>query len=296
MGFEDFIGQGVTKVKGVVSSAGIEQQSCVRSFARMCSDGWELGWHERNGGNASYRMTPADVQSCRTFFLADPSPWTTMNVCVPGLAGEYFLVTGAGKFMRNVALDPSASIGIVEIDATGSAYRVVWGLDGGARPTSEFSGHLMMHAVRKRASDGRDRVLYHCHPTDVVALTCAIPHDDRAMTRALWKMMTECVMVFPEGVGVVGPSTPGSIELAEATAQKMNGCRAVVWAHHGLAVAGESFDDAFGLAHVVVKAAAMYKSACIMCGGEGRERGLADSALKAIADDLGLSLPEGYLS
>ena len=23
----------------------------VQGFVRMCSDGWEQGWHERNGGN-----------------------------------------------------------------------------------------------------------------------------------------------------------------------------------------------------------------------------------------------------
>ena len=28
----------------------------VRGFIRMCTDGWEQGWHERNGGNLTYRM------------------------------------------------------------------------------------------------------------------------------------------------------------------------------------------------------------------------------------------------
>ena len=27
----------------------------VRGFIRMCTDGWEQGWHERNGGNLTYR-------------------------------------------------------------------------------------------------------------------------------------------------------------------------------------------------------------------------------------------------
>ena len=30
----------------------------VRGFIRMCTDGWEQGWHERNGGNLTYRMKP----------------------------------------------------------------------------------------------------------------------------------------------------------------------------------------------------------------------------------------------
>lgn len=40
----------------------------VRGFIRMCTDGWEQGWHERNGGNLTYRMKPEDVgRILRTF-------------------------------------------------------------------------------------------------------------------------------------------------------------------------------------------------------------------------------------
>lgn len=28
----------------------------VKGFIRMCDDGWNQGWHERNGGNLSYRV------------------------------------------------------------------------------------------------------------------------------------------------------------------------------------------------------------------------------------------------
>ena len=29
---------------------------CVKGFIRMCNDGWLQGWHERNGGNLTYRL------------------------------------------------------------------------------------------------------------------------------------------------------------------------------------------------------------------------------------------------
>lgn len=295
MDMSSWLDQGVSKVKGAVSSVGIEQQGFMKGFVRLCNDGWDQGWHERNGGNASYRMTPAEVQACRTFFLADPGPWVPLDVRAEGLAGECFVVTGAGKFMRNVALDPSASLGIVEIDGSGGAYRVVWGLDGGGTPTSEFTSHFMIHAVRKHVTDGAGRVLYHCHPTDVAALACALPPDSRQVTRTLWKTMTECVIVFPEGIGVVPCLTPGSRELADATAQLMETHRAVIWAHHGLFVAGDDFDSAFGLAHVVAKAAGIYRSACAMCGGPRFAHELTDDDLRKIAADLGLPVNEAYL-
>ena len=33
----------------------------VQGFIRMANDGWEQGWHERNGGNLSYRIRPEEV-------------------------------------------------------------------------------------------------------------------------------------------------------------------------------------------------------------------------------------------
>ncbi len=34
----------------------VTDSKCVQGFIRMCTDGWDLGGHERNGGNLSYRM------------------------------------------------------------------------------------------------------------------------------------------------------------------------------------------------------------------------------------------------
>ena len=40
-------------------------------------------------------------------------------------------------------------------------------------------------------------------PNNIIAMTFVEPLDARTFSRALWKAMTECVVVFPEGVGVV---------------------------------------------------------------------------------------------
>ena len=45
----------------------------VKGFMRMCNDGWLQGWHERNGGNLTYRMKEEEVAQCRPFF--DPQPF-----------------------------------------------------------------------------------------------------------------------------------------------------------------------------------------------------------------------------
>ena len=138
---------------------GILDIEIVKGFMRMCNDGWLQGWHERNGGNLTYRMKEEEVAQCRPFFDEQPREWVNMGVQADNLAGEYFITTGSGKFFRNVEPDPVHSIGIVEINDKGDSWRIVWGLEGGAKPTSEFPSHFMNHSVRKAATNGANRVI-----------------------------------------------------------------------------------------------------------------------------------------
>ena len=154
---------------------GILDIEIVKGFMRMCNDGWLQGWHERNGGNLTYRMKEEEVAQCRLFFDPQPREWVNMGVQADNLAGEYFITTGSGKFFRNVEPDPVHSIGIVEINEKGDSWRIVWGLEDGAKPTSEFPSHFMNHSVRKAATNGANRVIYHCHATNVIALTYILP-------------------------------------------------------------------------------------------------------------------------
>ena len=86
----------------------------VQGFIRMADDGWQQGWHERNGGNLSYRMKPEEIQMVKEEFT--PGAWCPIGAQVPTLAGTYFLVTGSGKYFRNVSVKPEDSICIIELD------------------------------------------------------------------------------------------------------------------------------------------------------------------------------------
>ena len=72
----------------------------VKGFIRMANDGWEQGWHERNGGNLSYRVKAEEVESVKENF--ETKEWQPIGTTVPNLAGEYFLVTGSGKWILSV--------------------------------------------------------------------------------------------------------------------------------------------------------------------------------------------------
>ena len=49
----------------------VTEAEFVQGFIRMCDDGYALGFHERNGGNASYRMKPEEVEQVKDQFTYD---------------------------------------------------------------------------------------------------------------------------------------------------------------------------------------------------------------------------------
>ena len=113
----------------------------------------------------------------------------------------------------------------------------------------------MNHSVRKRVTNGENRVIYHAHTPYVIALTYVLPLKAEVFTRMLWKSATECCVVFPGGVGVVPWMVPGGTDIAKATCVEMEKYDAAIWAFHGLFVSGPSLDIAFGLMHTIEKAA-----------------------------------------
>lgn len=264
----------------------------VQGFIRMCDDGWQQGWHERNGGNLTYRMREeevAEVADC----LDRSGEWKPIGTEVPGLAGEFFLTTGSGKYFRNVILDPADSLGIVEIDAAGENYRLCWGFVNGGRPTSELPSHLMNHEVKKAATDGAHRVIYHCHATNVIALTFVLPLTDEVFTRELWEMATECPVVFPGGVGVVEWMVPGGRDIAVATSKLMKDYDVAIWAHHGIFCSGEDFDLTFGLAHTVEKSAEILVKMLSM--SPTKLQTITPDNFRHLARDFKVTLPEKFL-
>lgn len=264
----------------------------VTGFIKMADDGYLQGWHERNGGNLSYRLKTEEVESIRNRLNA-PGEWQPIGARVPGLAGEFFLVTGSGKYFRNIIVDPEASISIIELDNEGAHYRIRWGLVEGGRPTSELPAHLMNHEVKKRVTDGRHRVIYHAHTTNVIALTFVLPLDDEIFTRELWEMATECPVVFPDGVGVIGWMVPGGEEIAIATAKMMEQYDVAIWAHHGMFCSGEDYDLTFGLMHTVEKSAELLCKVLAMT--PHKLQTITPDNFRDLARGFHLQLPERFL-
>jgi len=263
----------------------------MQGFIRIADEGYQKNWHELNGGNLSYRMTDEDVASVNEQ-LNFGSQWEEIGTTVPKLAKTFFLVTGSGKFFGNIKREPEVNLAIIEIDEQGSQYRIVWGLSEGGKPTSELPSHLMNHEVKMIASGGAHRVIYHAHPINLIALTFVLPLKDEVFTREIWEVMTECPVVFPEGIGVVPWMVPGSQEIAVATSELMKKYNIVVWAHHGLFVSGANFDQAFGLMHTVEKSADILVKVLSM---GGKRQTITVENFRDLAADFNVTLKEDAL-
>ena len=259
MGFLDDLkkaGKEIARSLKDIKTAPFVQEMC-KTTANM----YRLGWDERNGGNISYLLKEEEVAEyldlnnvIRTIPLMgvneedfDASP----------LEGKIFIVTGTGKYFKNVESDPETNLGIVRIGKGGKNVELLWGYKDGGRPTSEFPAHMMSHIARLSV-DPENRVVMHSHPTNTLAMNFVHELDEKKFTHTLWEMCTECIVVFPDCVGVLPWMLCGTSEIGKATAEKMKEFRLVVWAMHGIYGAGKTMDETFGLIETVEKAAQIY--------------------------------------
>ncbi|MFB5267691.1 rhamnulose-1-phosphate aldolase [Paenibacillus enshidis] len=261
----------------------------VREMAELTRDMWRFGWDERNGGNVSWILDEDTVakymdihQVQRTIKLAFP---------VHELAGTYFIVTGSGKYFKNVIRDPEANLGVLRVAADGEHIELVWGLRGEAVPTSELASHFMSHIERLQV-DPQHRAVIHNHATHVVAMSFVHELNEKKFTKTLWEMCTECIVVFPEGLGIIPWMVPGSGSIGRATADKMKQHRAVLWPHHGIFGTGSTLDEAFGLIETIEKAAQIYM---LIAGKDIRQR-ITDEELAALAKTFEVTPCAGILS
>ncbi len=226
-------------------------QEMMRTTANM----YRLGYDERNGGNISVLLDEAEVAGY--IDLSRVIRTIPIGFEAKPLAGKIFLVTGTGKYFKNVEYDPENNLGVIRIASDGATAELLWGYADGGRFTSELPAHLMSHMTRLRR-DPQHRVIMHCHPDYTLAMTQVHEMDEKKLTRTLWGQMTESIVVFPDGVGVLPWMVCGTNEIGEATAKKMQQFRIVIWTLHGIYGAGRDMDETFGLIETVEKAAKQY--------------------------------------
>jgi len=260
----------------------------VKEMCDVTANMYRLGWDERNGGNISCLLDNEEVGEyldLNNVIRRIPTGFDAKE-----LIGRLFIVTGTGKYFKNVEKDPENNLGIIRIGEDGTTAELLWGFSDAGCFTSELPAHLMSH-ISRLSVDSNHRVVMHSHPTYTLAMNFVHELDERKLTHSLWETCTECMVVFPDGIGVLPWMVCGTNAIGEATAEKMKEFRLVIWAMHGIYGVGKDFDEAFGLIETVEKAAQLY----MLTAHLPRKNTINDVQLKEIADTFGLKCREDFL-
>ncbi len=261
----------------------------VEEMKETTANMYRLGWDERNGGNISYMLDEKEVGEYLDLDRVIRTIPTGFDATA--LIGKIFIVTGTGKYFKNVKNDPETNLGIIRIAKDGTTAELLWGYRDGGKFTSELPAHLMSHMARLKV-DPENRVVMHSHPTNTLAMNFIHELDEKALTHTLWQMCTECMVVFPDGVGVLPWMLCGTNEIGEATAKKMEEFRLVIWGMHGIYGVGKTMDEAFGLIETVEKAAQLYMLIC----NRPRVNTITDEDLVCIAKGFGVKYRKDFLN
>lgn len=260
----------------------------LKETAKTASNMYRLGWDERNGGNISRLL---DEEEYKDYIdVTNVICEIPLGFDANSLKGRVFIVTGTGKYFKNVEDDPETNLGIIRIKEDGKVAQLLWGYKDGGRFTSEFPAHMMSHMARL-SENPKNRIVMHTHPTHLLAMNYVHELDEKKLTHTLWQMSTECIVVFPDGVGVLPWMLCGTNEIGVATAEKMKEFRVVVWALHGVYGAGETLDEAFGLVETVEKAAEIY----MLTLPAKRINTIRDDQLELLAKAFGVKYRKDFL-
>jgi rhamnulose-1-phosphate aldolase len=155
---------------------------------------------------------------------------------VPHLANHIVIVTGSGRRLREIQLDPAANLGVVRISpdgATGTLHSAPNRLFD--HVTSEWNSHLAVHDDTVERMGTNFHAVVHAQPPHLTYLS-HIPdyRNEDVLNRRLMRWEPETIINLPAGIGALPFMLPGSDLLMEANVTSLRAHRIVVWAKHGV--------------------------------------------------------------
>ncbi|CYX35727.1 rhamnulose-1-phosphate aldolase [Streptococcus suis] len=257
----------------------------MQELCQLTYDMWLHGWDEYNGGNVSYILPEEDREYLKIYAVKKE---VELSDIPPEMIGQYVLITASGSHFRTLRDHVERDTGVIRVTEAG--YQVLWGFEEEKRPTSELYMHLLAHAKRLSV-DPAHRVVVHNHAPNATAYSLVSPPDDKEYTLPLWRVLTESIVVFPDGVGILPWELPGTLAIAQHSVEKLEHCRIVVWAYHGILATGKDFQDCFGLIETVDKAAKIHLQTMSI----KQYPGLSDKDLYEVCQVLKVEPREGFL-
>lgn len=227
----------------------------ITKYVEIIDKMYNLGWDERNAGNVSYIILEEELKSYLD--LSNSLEKIDLEIDAKILEGKYLLITGSGKYFRNVKHDPEDACAIIRIEKGGKKATKVWGLSNGGRLTSELNSHLLAQISRYEI-DKNQRVIIHTHATYLNMVSAVSNLNEKELSLNLWKLNTENIIIFPDGIGIIPWEIPGNSIIGNNTASKFKDFKVVLWPLHGVVACGNDLDETFGLIETIEKAAMMY--------------------------------------
>jgi rhamnulose-1-phosphate aldolase len=232
-------------------------QQLIRETAEIAGYLWQRGWAERNASNISVNITDVfqvEISEYSSF------PFYTLPISYPKLSGKYFLVTGTGKRMRDLARKPLKNTLIIQLNVGATGYWIISQKidEVNFMPTSELPTHLGIHQmVAERGS--LEKVVMHTHAHELVSLTHSKEFcDEVTLNKLLWSMHPETMIFVPKGVGFVPYRLPGSAEIATETLKVLQNHNVALWEKHGVFAIGKSVGDTFDIIDILAKSARIF--------------------------------------
>lgn len=226
---------------------------------------------------------PIEVR--RRFPLSEPFE---LPLPVPALAGNLVIVTGSGRRLRDIHLDPVANLAAVLIGADGctatmqtSPRRLF------QRPTSEFNSHLAVHNDQVARTGTNFHALIHAQPPHLVHLS-HIPtyRDQDYLNQQLLRWEPETIVNLPEGIGMLPYKLPGSPSMMEANVAGLQQYRIVVWSKHGVMARSDLSVTRAADRIEYAETAAMYEYMNLVNGN--RAEGLTREELREVVEAFGV--------
>lgn len=131
-----------------------------------------------------------------------PSP-----VKIEDLQGSSLMITRTTSTMAEIIESPDKSLGLYQLKD--GNLNLIWGC---GPPTSELSAHLLAY------SSSKGKAIIHCHMDIISEISERYPQGPPLPANCSW----------------AGDLEAGSVELAQATAEALEGTDTVIWKDHGV--------------------------------------------------------------
>ena len=201
---------------------------------------------------------------------------------VPELAGKIFVVSGSGRRLREIILDPVANLGCLQVEDGGLKARLFTSPKRlFTRLTSEFNSHIAVHYDQVLRSGTNFHAVIHAQPPYLTYLSNIPRYQDTTyLNRHLLRWQPELIIQLPEGIGHVPFHVPGSPELMSETVTALSRHRIVVWGKHGVVARSDISAKRASDRIEYAETAARYEYMNLMVGEAGE--GLSDEQIRTI--------------